>query len=72
MTEVTVKSKITGRVKTGLYSARELLEAYEDDLVCSLVACDCPLYPETWEPDCKCADEWEEYEIRFSDEEKGV
>lgn len=32
MIEVTVKSKITGEVKTGSYTARELFDTYEEEL----------------------------------------
>lgn len=70
MIEVAVKSRITGKVKTALYSPKELLETFEDDLVCDLTACDCPLYPESYEPDCNCADEWEDYEISFNIEDE--
>ncbi|MCI3197685.1 hypothetical protein GXP75_18835 [Bacillus sp. HU-1818] len=70
MIAVTVKSKKTGEVKTEVYTGRELLETYEDDLVSNLTQCDCPLSPESNELDCCCCDDWEEYEIFFCDESR--
>ncbi|MDQ0927741.1 hypothetical protein QFZ25_001801 [Bacillus atrophaeus] len=67
MIAVTVKSKKTGEVKTEVYTARELLETFEDDLVSDLTQCDCPLAPESYEVDCNCYEDWEEYEIYFCD-----
>lgn len=67
MIEVTVKSKKTGEVKRGSYSARELLQTYEDDLVFDLTQCDCQPVGETNVIECNCCEEWEEYVLYFSD-----
>ncbi|MEC2137378.1 acetyltransferase [Bacillus subtilis] len=67
MIEVTVKSKISGRFKTGSFTARELLHTYEDDLVCNLTQCNCQPVGETYVVECNCDEEWEEYDLFFSD-----
>ncbi|MGF2740884.1 acetyltransferase [Bacillus amyloliquefaciens] len=67
MIEVTVKSKISGRIKRGSFTARQLLDTYEDDLVCNLTKCDCQPVGETYVVECNCCEEWEEYEVSFSD-----
>ncbi|UPI13373.1 hypothetical protein [Bacillus phage SBSphiJ7] len=70
MIEVIVKSKISGRLKRGLFTARQLLDTYEDDLVCTLTECNCQPVGETYVVDCNCCEEWEDYEITFNIENK--
>lgn len=67
MIEVTVRSEKTGSVKTGSFSARELLQRDEEDIVETLTQCDCQPVGETYVVECNCYEEWEEYVLFFSD-----
>ncbi|MCY8318283.1 acetyltransferase [Bacillus vallismortis] len=67
MIEVTVSSKKTGGVRRGTFSARELLQRNEEDIVDTLTQCDCQPIGETYVIECNCCEEWEEYDLYFSD-----
>lgn len=61
MIEVVVKSKKTGDVKRGHFTARELLQRDEEDIVSTITDCDCQ------QTECNCNEEWEEYVLFFND-----
>ncbi|MGN7308555.1 acetyltransferase [Bacillus subtilis] len=67
MIKITVISKKTGKVKRGTYSARELLQRDEEDIVDQLTKCDCQPVGETNVVECNCCEEWEEYVLYFED-----
>lgn len=52
MIEVTVKNKITGEVKTGSYTARELFDTMRKNLVTKLTRCDCQPVGEAFGVEC--------------------
>lgn len=61
MIEIIVKSKISGRERKASYTARQLIDKYEDEIVEEMTMCDCEPIGETNYTDCNCGDEWEEY-----------
>ncbi|MEK4419870.1 MULTISPECIES: acetyltransferase [Bacillus] len=63
MIKITVISKKTGKVERGIYSARELLQRDEEDIVDQLTKCDCQPVGETNVVECNCCEEWEEYDL---------
>ncbi|MCY8081747.1 acetyltransferase [Bacillus inaquosorum] len=67
MIEVTVKSKKTGKVKRGSYSARELLQSNEEDIIDDMTKCDCQPVGETYVVECNCCEEWEEYDLEIKE-----
>ena len=71
MIEATLKSNITNRVIKSSYTARQLLDFFdEEELVLDMGKCDCQPVGETNVIDCGCYEEWEDYNLTFSDEEK--
>lgn len=68
---VKVASKVTGKIATGSFTARHLLDFLdEDDLVTNLTMCDCQPIGETNYTECNCGDEWEDFELLIGDEIK--
>jgi hypothetical protein len=65
MIKAIVMSKVSGRVVEGLFTARQLLDTYEEDLVLSLTACGCQPVGETYVVDCRCDEEWDGYELEL-------
>lgn len=65
---VKVISNETGRVVEGTYTARRILDMYEEELVDDLTKCDCEPIGETNVVDCSCYEEWEDYQLLIGDE----
>lgn len=63
MVEITLKSKVSGRIIKSSYTARQLLETDEIDIVMDLTKCDCQPVGETNVVECNCDEEWENYEL---------
>jgi hypothetical protein len=63
MIQLTLKSDITGRVIKKSYTARQLLESDEIEVVQEMSACDCQPIGETNVVECNCDDEWYDYTL---------
>lgn len=65
MVEITLESKITGRVIKLSYTARQLFEKFidEEELMQDMSKCDCQPIGETNVIDCGCNEEWEDYVV---------
>lgn len=61
MIEVVVMSKKTRAIKRGYFTARELLQRDEEDIVGTITDCNCQ------QTECNCSEEWEEYVLFFND-----
>lgn len=61
MIEIIVKSNISGREKKSSYTARQLIDKSEDEIVDEMTECDCQPIGETNVVECNCADEWDDY-----------
>lgn len=63
MIKIIIKSNKTGRTVEGEYTAKELLDSYEDEIVEQLTECDCQPIGETNVVECNCCEEWEDYSL---------
>ena len=66
---VKIISKVTGRVVNTSVSPRFLLDRCdEQDLMQELTLCECQPIGETNVTECRCEDEWDEYELLIGNE----
>lgn len=72
MVEITLTSKVSGRVIKSSYTARQLLETDEIDLVMDMTKCECEPIGETNVVECSCDDEWEQYELVIGEHDTEV
>ena|GEM_PF-6181936 len=72
MVEVTLTSKRSGRVLKSSYTARQLLDIDEIDMVINMTECDCQPVGETYVVDCNCDYEWQEYELVIGEHDDEV
>ena len=63
MIKVTILSNTSGRTKKATYTATELMQKDEDQIVEEITMCDCQPVGETNNTECNCSDEWDDYEI---------
>lgn len=62
-------SKISGKVATGSFTARHILEFLDaDELVTNLTMCDCEPVGETNYTECNCDEEWYDFYLCIGDE----
>ncbi|MCG7345357.1 acetyltransferase [Sporosarcina sp. ACRSL] len=69
MIQLTLTSNVTGRVIKSSYTARQLLESNEIDIVEEMSKCNCDMLPrgETNVVECNCDDEWFDYTLVVGD-----
>ena len=60
---VEVKSDITGRVASSVFTLKEIFENCGDDMVEEITRCDCQPSIESNVVECNCDDEWYGYKI---------
>ncbi|MFY0519349.1 hypothetical protein ACOMCU_16200 [Lysinibacillus sp. UGB7] len=72
MVEIMLTSKNSGRVIKSSYTARQLLETDEIDIVMDMTKCDCQPVGETYVVECNCDDEWEQYELIIGEHDAEV
>lgn len=63
MFEIILTSKKSNRVIKGFYTAKQLLESDEIDIVMEMTKCDCQPVGETNFIECDCPDEWDNYDF---------
>lgn len=63
MIQVILTSKISNRTVKKDYTARQLLDSSEDEIIDEMTACGCTQLHESGFDPCSCGDEWEEYEL---------
>ncbi|MFV1457707.1 acetyltransferase [Bacillus mycoides] len=64
MIPVKIKSNASGRVISGTYTPKQLVDFLgEEELVEDLTKCDCQSIGETNVVECNCESEWEDYEL---------
>jgi len=68
MIEVILKSNISQRVLKASYTARQLLEMSEEDIVEKMAMYDCQPIGETNVVDCNCCEEWDDYTMIVGNE----
>ena len=68
LVEVSLKSNKTERVIKASYTARQLLDFFdESDLVIEMSKCECQPIGETNFVECNCDEEWEDYTLIVGD-----
>ena len=61
MIEILIKSNSTNREVKASYTARQLIDKDEEDIVEEMTICDCQPIGETCFTECDCSDEWDDY-----------
>lgn len=71
MIEAILTSKASGRTIKSSYTARQLLDFYDEEaLVSDMSACNCQPTGETYVVECNCDSEWEDYTLKIGEEIK--
>jgi len=68
MIEITIKSNLSGREVKASYTARQLINKDEDQIVEEMTICDCQPIGETNITECDCSDEWDDYTMIVENE----
>lgn len=66
---VKVKSNISGRIKGGSLTPRQILDCIDEaEVIQTLTACDCQPIGETNVVECNCDEEWMDCEVWIGEE----